>query len=425
MDSWSRINNALIEEVEGRAVSAPKHPDLKNTLPTYREIIDYSGDRFGPNAIYNNKREYYLGKMNDNLGQIYIEVDMVVQSRVKGFDVSSTPLWVFSEIELRTRGSAHVPQIITPAYSQMRVDEEDGGNMTIIDHGITIPASFNDSTPSVFTQRAANFVVPLYFFFSETTNTWLKTRGMEEMSIRLTTNSSALKMGLTNPNGAPAVVLASLTYKIKALFQDVNNANLNDSLSNTVKNIPRSIYGSYNIFREESTVIAPGKTNHRMRLMNPNPSFVIHCYLSNNTDSFQIKNMKIQIAGNNYLDLDYRMNYQRYRAHKKKFIPGAAFSYWWAYYGDRTTDSGLITCSKADNMSPMFLELDFLKAVPAVNDAAGTGETTLEVFWEYRTDYMLDDMGNWTTDVPNSIYNAPTVEGVAPFGQYPVAGNAV
>lgn len=427
MDSWSRINNALIAEVEGRAVAAPKDPDLKNTLPTYREIIDYSGDRFASNAIYNNKREYYLGKMNDNLGQIYIEVDMVVQSREKGFNVmGDMPLWVFSEIELRTKGSAQVPQIITPAYTQMRVDEEDGGNLWIIKEGMSVdPNSFNQTNPSgVSTQRLVNFLVPLYFFFSETTNTWLKTRGMEEMSIRLTTNSSAEKMGLTNPGGVPAVVLASLTYKIKALFQDVNNANLNDSLSNTVKNIPRSIYGGYNIFREQSTVIAPGKTNHRMRLMNPNPSFVIHAYLSNNTSSFQIKNMKIQIAGNNYLDLDYRMNYQRYRGHKNKFVRSAAFSYWWAYYGDRTTDSGLITCSKADNMSPMFLELDF-EGVPAVDDAAGTGETTLEVFWEYRTNYMLDDMGNWTTDVPNSIYNAPTVEGVAPFGQYPVAGNAV
>ena len=431
MDSWSRINNPLIAEVESRAVPAPKDPDLKNTLPTYREITDYSGDRFGPDTIHNNKREYYLGKINDNLAQMYIEVDIQVATRDEGFAViPEMPLWIFSEIELRTRGSPHVVQVITPAYSQMRFDEEDGGNLEIIKAGITVDSSFYEPDFIFDSERKAKFIIPLYLFFSETTNTWLKTRGMEEMSIRLTTNSSAPKMGMTNPDigsppvATPAVVLASLTYKIKALFQDVNNANLNDSLLNTVKKIPKSIYGGYNIFREETTVIAPGKTNHRMRLMNPNPSFVIHAYLSNNTDSFQIKNMKIQIAGNNYLDLDYRMNYQRYTGRKKKFVFGAAFSYWWAYYGDRTTDSGLITCSKSDNMSPMFLELDF-PVVPAVDDATGTGETTLEVFWEYRTDYSLDDMGNWKVDVPNSIYNGLSVEGIAPYGQFPVVGNTV
>ena len=427
MDSWSRINNPLIAEVESRAVAAPKDPDLKNTLPTYREITDYSGDRFGPDTIYNNKREYYLGKINDNLGQMYIEVDMEAATRSAGFSANEDmPLWVFSEIELRTRGSPHVVQVITPAYSQMRFDEEDGGNEFIIKQGLSIDNSFYLANANLLFKRKTNFIIPLYFFFSETTNTWLKTRGMEEMSIRLTTNSSSPKMGITYPGVAGPVVLSSLTYKIKALFQDVNNANLNDSLLNTVKKIPRSIYGGYNIFREETTVIAPGQTNHRMRLMNPNPSFAIHAYLSNNAASFQITNMKIDIAGNNYLDLNYRMNYQRYTGHKRKFkgTGGAAFSYWWAYYGDRTTDSGLITCSKSDNMSPMFLELDF-PAVPALNDAAGRGETTLEVFWEYRTNYSLDDMGNWKVDVPNSIYNGLSVEGIAPYGQFPVVGNTV
>lgn len=426
MDSWSRINNPLIAEVEGRAVLAPKDPDLKNTLPTYREITDYSGDRFGPDTIYNNKREYYLGKINDNLGQMYIEVDMEAETRSEGFKAEETPLWVFSEIELRTRGSPHVIQTITPAYSQMRVDEEDGGNEFIIKHGLTIGGSFYQTNATPGYVRKTNFIVPLYFFFSETTNTWLKTRGMEEMSIRLTTNSSSPKMGITTVGGTGGgpVVLSSLTYKIKALFQDVNNANLNDSLLNTVKKIPRSIYGGYNIFREESTVIAPGKTNHRMRLMNPNPSFAIHCYLSNNSYSLQITNMKIDIAGNNYLDLNYRMNYQRYTGYKKKFVSNAAFSYWWAYYGDRTTNSGLITCSKSDNMSPMFLELDFTE-VPALNNANEHGETTLEVFWEYRTNYSLDDMGNWKVDVPNSVYNGLSVEGIAPYGQFPVVGNTV
>lgn len=422
MDSWSRINNPLIADVESRAVAAPKDPDLKNTLPTYREITDYSGDRFGPDTIFNNKREYYLGKINDNLGQMYIEVDMVVEEIIDDFLViPEMPLWIFSEIEFRTRGSPHVVQVITPAYSQMRFDEEDGGNLEIIKEGITVKADFFANNPAG-PERRAKFIIPLYLFFSETTNTWLKTRGMEEMSIRLTTNSSSAKMGITEPDGLFNIELASLTYKIKALFQDVNNANLNDSLSNTVKKIPKSIYGGYNIFREETTVIAPGKTNHRMRLMNPNPSFVIHAYLSNNISSTQITNMKIDIAGNNYLDLDYRMNYQRYTGRKKKFVFGAAFSYWWAYYGDRTTNSGLVTCSKSDNMSPMFLELEF-PPVPVVEDY--TGETTLEVFWEYRTNYSIDDMGNWTTDVPNSIYNGLSVEGIAPYGQFPVVGNTV
>ena len=381
MESWSRLKNELIKTIDTQASQPRENPVLKNTLKTLVEIP--ISTELGGGPVYGRRARFNLGRRFDGLAQLYIKCVMTTPATEDAFTCEpGLATRIFDEVSIRTLGSDSILAVIKPEYSFMRADEYVGTPLeSRYEVALSPPASFNESTTPSDVVRIATVFLPLSFWFSETPNTFLNTRNIEELCVFIRTNADQGSMGMPN------MYFEKAEFSLFCLYQDTNNSSLNSELKNSVKQgLPRTIKGSYDTFFEERVSVSIDQKSQKLLCRCPFPAFALHAVLLDplTQKRTNINRMKLSVNGVQFLDLDYRINFQNYALFNKGYVESEAFSYWVSIQKDRSVDSGLITCSIGDNMAPFFMEVFF--------DGPSTA-SELITFWEYRTNFSVGETG--------------------------------
>jgi hypothetical protein len=365
MQSFSLIKNALMQEIDSNAVEIQPPKPLKNTLKTLVKISNPKN--FSTGVLYNKRFTFDIPKEYDNLSQLYIKATLSTNSTASTVETYLAAK-LLREINLRTKQGT-ILQTILPFYTHMRIDEIYGSELyNCIAQGTEPDITFASGSPTCF--------IPLFYFFSESLYTSLSTRSLEPLEIECLTNFDKGTMGLS-------VDLTSATFELYALYHDENTSSAITDKSYTLKHdIPKHLYGSYNIFQEDSQVVLATSTTARLLLRCPFPLFALHASLvAADSTRTLIKTMKLTVGGVEILNMDYRINYQNFGNHNS-FLENGTTSYFFSRNKARDADSGLIVFSKS--MFPCYLDVTF--------DALAA-DSTLNIFEEIRTHFEISPEG--------------------------------
>ena len=364
MESFALLKNNLIAKTDMNSKNTSLSRPLKNTLKTLVKIP--ISQVFTTGGIYSKKFVVDIPRQYDNLSQLYIKCYLSTGSVASTVETSFASK-IFKKIVLRTKKGTEL-QTITPEYSQARIDENFGTELyTHLNIGIEPDATFLSGDPTC--------VVPLFFYFSESENTFLNTRDLEQLELEAILNVSKESMGMS-------VDLSSASFELYALYHDENTSNKFSDQILTKKSVINSISGSFNIFNEDSLICSTGTTSARLLLRCPHPLYVLHLSLVNATSArAQITSVKLSVGNNTLIEFDYRMNYQNY-GKSKSFVETGTVSLFFSKLKDRTVDSGLVTFSK--EMFPCYLDVTF---------SSLDADYTLNAFEEYRTNYTVSKIG--------------------------------
>jgi hypothetical protein len=366
MQSFALIKNALMSEIDRKSQEVKPPVPMKNTLKT---LIKIPSVKIFTSSIYNKKFAFDIPREYDNLSQLYIKCTLSTGSVASTVETYLATR-ILSNISLQTKQGT-VLQKITPAYSHMRIDEIYGSSLYNC-----IAPSLDPEVSSPFLTADPVVFVPLFLFMSESVYTSLSTRSLEPLELECRINSSFAAMGLSAD-------LTSATFELYALYHDENtSSNITDKLYTEKPNIERSLYGSYNIFQEDTITILSGQTSGRMLLRCPFPLFALHASLEAADASRNlIKTMKLTVGGVVILDLDYRINYQNFGT-AQSFLETGTTSYFFSKNKERDFDSGLIVFSRS--MYPCYLDVTF--------DTLSS-DCTLNIFEEIRTHFDVTEEG--------------------------------
>lgn len=384
MESFSLIDNALMSIIDKNSQEPPRPLDLKNTLKTLVTIQPLN--TYSTGTIYNKKFTFDIPREYDNLSNLYIKCYLSTGSVTVTPETGFSPK-IFKEVTLRTKKGTTL-QTITPSYTGARLDSLYGSELyTAISVGLQPDGAGN------FSDGIETCFVPLFFFFSEGLETSLNTRCLEQLELECVTNDNTGLLGLGSTD------LTSATFELFALYHDINNSSKITDFSYTNKiNVPKYLFGSYNCFQEDVTVISTGSTRARLLLRCPFPTFAIHVTLiANDSTQTQINTLRLNIAGRDLVNLDYRINYQMY-GFTSSFLESGTFTYFFSRNKTRNSDSGLITFSKS--MFPCYLDVTF----PALSS-----DSSLIVLSEYRTQFNVNLKGEIslnTSDMPGTLQQA-------------------
>lgn len=395
MNSWKLIDNELINTVDKKSSFFPeKEKSLKNSLKTVvKKQISYS---LNSNSIYSRKFVVDIPKEYDFLSQAY------VKATLGNGTLSETPepflgARIFKKIYLRTKNGT-VLQELTPEYTLNRIDELQNTPLyRWTEVGCEPQTNFSDGN--------VELVIPLFFYFSESQLSFFRTRPLEQCELEFEVNDTAGNMGMTT-------TLTSASFEFYFKYFDTDDSSRAMNQLDTVKNsslnykIPKYLYGSFNIFREDEKTVLAGSTTTRLLLRCPNPTFALHVSLVNSSGKFkQIKNLKIVTGGVDLVDMDYRVNYDLFN-NKQSFGGVGTTTLWFSKNKSRTEDSGLIVFSKA--MHPSYLELEF--------DSLDS-DYILKTYCEHRTLFAVSEQGfiNFSTDFEGSLMDQMNTENSASF----------
>lgn len=366
MDPFSRINNNFIKFTESQSVKNRSRPQpLSNSLKTLISTEYYT--QSGSEAIYDRKRTLDIPKNYDHMSQIFLKFTLstgLAAATIETFLATK----IMKSIRILSAQGTEL-QRITPRYSQARIDQTYmTPNYSWYQLCVENQGEFADGDVTC--------ILPLFTFFSENPNTFLPTKKLEQLKLELITNDNSAAMGI-NQN------LTLLTTEIYVTYHNVNNSSRNDDIVYMNKpGIPKQLYGSYNMYEEETTTCLTGSTSKIVLLKCPHAVFSLNLALVDaNSNRKQIKNVRMKIGNSEFLNLDYRMNFQMY-GDQSGFLENGSFSYFVDKEKNRTVPSGLLTFSK--EFYPCYLTVEF--------DALAT-DYTLYIFNEVHTLYNISDNG--------------------------------
>ena len=387
MDSFSLMNNALINTIDDRAVQSTLSMPVRNSLKTMVKIDPFLTTT-GSETLYGKRILFDIPRQYDNLSQLYLKCTVSTGASASTVE-SYFSTKIFKYIRIKTKKGT-VLQTITPEYTQERLDELYFSPLySQIAASVEPNVTFALGDPVVF--------VPLFLFFSDNISNFLKTRSLENLELECIVNDDAGSMGMS-------ASITSGSYQLYCLFHDENSSSAINDLSFTKKQrLPDYLVGSYEIFQEDKILCLSGSTEQKLLLRCPHPSYVLHISLiaSDSTRS-QVETVQIDIQGKRFYDMDYRANYQMY-GKQVAFLENGTTSIFFSKNKDRSVDSGLITFS--EQMYPSYLTVTF---------SGLSQDHTLHVFEEHRTNFKVKDNGDillsidevpGTLDTQNSLNN--------------------
>jgi hypothetical protein len=370
MQNFQLMKNDLIAAIDKFAVKdrVPLY-DLQNTLKTVKKVKPVPSDR----SIYNSKMTFSIPRQYNNLAQAFIKCTLTTVGAA--LPKSELGTRIFKQIVLQTRNGT-ILQDIRPLYSLTRIDElTDSPTYNYVQNAIDPEGDFEDNSVTLF--------LPVFSFFSDSPNSFLATRLLEPLELLCYTNISKESMGLETD-------LTATSFELHLVYHDSPETKAFESKTGAdlfyKDSLPSQLVNSYDVFYEDITPVLTGATTVRVLLRNYNPSYVMHMALVDPTTQSmqQIKSFKLIMAGEEVVDMDYRMNFSTY-GNEVSVVDMSTLSYWFSKEKCRLSSSGLIEFS--DSFFPTYLELTF--------DALGS-EYDLNVFFEHLTNIQVSKTGTLT-----------------------------
>lgn len=382
MESFTLMDNSVINKINESSV-VPKRPDnIENTLKTVVKVNNYNSPGF---SIYGSKHRFNIPKEFDNLSQLYIKC--YIKTAFNSAVDNQFAAKIFKRMKLKTKNEVEL-QTITDVYTIKRLDGLQNTTLiTKINQGLQPNTVGFPSTFTFLAFTEATCVVPLFFFFSELINEELNTRNYEQLELECIVNDDKESMGME-------FNIASFRAELICNYHDVNTSS---SISDMIiyKQFPRPLYGCYNIFEEDIVTVSSGSTSIKVLLRCPFPTFAIHLTLKR-PDSKQtlVRTFKLQIRNNTVVETDYRLNYEM-NSENDSYLESGGFSHFFNKDHKRCYDSGLVTFSK--EMYPAYATIGF---------EALDGDHVLTILNEYRSVHKIDDYGRIypnSSDKPGSL----------------------
>ena len=369
MESFASINNALIASIDSSAkTEITLDSPLKNTLKTLVKIVPSAF--YNSNEIYNKSFSFDIPRTYNELSQLYIKCYLSTNSAVAALiDEPFFSTKIFKKISIRTKQGVTL-QTITPSYTYPRSCALiDSANWSFIEANMQ-PSSLDFSAAEV------TCVVPLFFFFSESVNSFLQTRLLESLEIYCETNDGFLSMGMD-------ISFTTARYELYACYHDTDTSSAIFDKSYTNKmGLFRTLKHTYDVFEEDKLVVASGSTSARLLLRCNYPVFAMHIELRNAVSNIAIINtVELEIRGNKFLTFDKDINYEF--STNTEGNHASALTLWFSKLKSRVVDSGFIIFS--GDMFPSYLNLTFDELLAA--------DYTLTVLCEYRSKFDVDETG--------------------------------
>lgn len=401
MDRFTLMRNSLIEKTDNEAVESRNvlNP-LKNTLKTVIEKKPLRNDT----TIYNRKIHFDIPREYNNLAQLYVKCELT-------WDVSTTPesllgCKIFKDIILRDKVTRTKLFHIKPEYSVLRTAQLYG---TPLFDRISLGAEVGSITGGT----PVTIFVPIYCFFSEGVDYFLKTRYLNPMELECIVNESSSDMGV----GGLSQNLSSAEYSLFCLFFDTNEPSKLSDLPIINDIYPwKKIKGSYDVFYEDDKTCAIGSNEQTLLLRCPHPTFSINCSLINETSNKKgINSFELIVGGVTVVSINYKMNYTMF-GNEISYLDQPDFSYFISKEKSRSVDSGLLVFN--GSMSPAYIKVTYDTITEEEN-----GPFILKTFCEYRTDFDVSEKGaiNISTDrnIPEQYSNYKILQypnsGTGPF----------
>jgi len=367
MQNFQLIDNNFIKSVEALAITKREEPrPLTNSLKTLVKTFSYQQE--GLNNVYGQRKSIKIPRDYNFLSQIFVKFTLSTGAVASDVD-SYFATKIMKYIRLTT-STGNVLQTITPRYSQARIDQMYGNpNWSWMSLCIEPDATFASGEVTC--------ILPLSLFFSEDPNCFLNTRQLEQLELEFVTNDGRGYMGMSQN-------LISIGVEVFSTYHNTYETSRNDDFTYTIKGgmMPKTLYGSYNMYEEDNQTCLAGTTSKTFLLNCPNPVFTLNLALvDSNSNRAEIKTLKLKVGNDEFLNIDYRMNFQIY-GRQSGYLENGTFTYFFDKEKSRTTPSGLITFSKA--FYPCYATIEF-DALP--------GNYTLYTFEEYRTRYDVKDDG--------------------------------
>ena len=379
MQNFQLIDNTFINAVDSLSIKEPvTEKPLTNSLKTLVKTFDYQ--QISNNGIFGRQQTIKIDRSYNYLSQIFLKFTVSTGGVTAIADpYFATKLLKYIRI-VTTQGT--VLQTITPEYSQSRIDQLYGNpNYSWCALGIEPDTDFSTD---------ATCVLPLFLFCSEGPNSFLETRKLEQLELELTTNDTSDLMGISE-------TITSIQVEVFSTYHNTSDTNKLDDFTYTVKpGMSKQLYRSYDMYSEEKMAVLTGATSVKVLLKCPHPLFTLNMKLVDaNANNAQIKTVKLKVGNDEFLNMDYRMNFQMY-GEQSGFLENGTFTYFFGKTKKRDVPSGLITFSK--DFYPCWATIEF--------DALAT-DCVLHTFEEYYTNFMIADTGTikLSTDV---IMKLPT-----------------
>lgn len=367
MESFSLINNPLIASIDTSAkTEITLDNNLKNTLKTLVKINP--SVFYNSNEIYNKSFSFDIPRTYNELSQLYIKCFLSTNEEVAVVSTTFFSTKIFKKIVIRTKQGITL-QTINPTYTYQRACALYGSsNWSFIENNMQ-PSSLDFSDSEVYC------VVPLFFFFSESVNSFLQTRMLESLELYCETNNDFTSMGMD-------IALTSARYELFACYHDTDTSSAIFDKSYTTKfGLFKTLKHTFDIFEEQNVVVATGSTSARLLLRCNYPIFAMHIELrANNSDIAVVKTVELEIKGNKFLTFDRDINYEF--STNTEGLYDSGLTLWFSKLKSRIIDSGFIIFS--GSMFPSYLNLTF-DALPS--------DYTLTVLCEYRTQFDVDSTG--------------------------------
>lgn len=368
MESWLKIKNALFDTAFETRSDVPSKS--KNTLKTFQKVDSSKTIT----DVYQKTVSLRIPRNYDNLSQLYLKITL--SSNLRAITVApALASRIFKSIRLETRQGLTIADQ-SPVYAMRRYIENFlNGKFTAMSEGMDLDSTFAANLyPSL--------VIPLWFFFSEHEDYFLKTRSLEELQLTMVFNDSADLMGLSGSFDSAQIDLFGCWYDTPETDK------VNDFIF-TEKTPKYVLPNTYSIYRETPLTLAAGSTSAKVLLRGPNPFYALHAGLWNKTTHkyINIKRFVLTVKGTTLVDIDYRMNWEHLNDNSAYF-EDSVFSYFFSKYRDRKFMSGLMMASQG--MFPVYATFYF-------DALANESELFTEV--EIRNKFEVDAKGFISEDL--------------------------
>ena len=280
MRSYQQFNNYFVKNDSA----------LERTYNTTdSHIIGSSTTDFNKTHIIDIPREY------DNLAQINLKLSLTTDAD----NSNRSSYWackIFKEIRLQCKRNKSVLQTIYPEYTLARIYSSSAEQKAQIEEAIDPVPAFNTLTP------ASTLYIPLFFWFSESPELFLRTRHLEQLELVLITNDDEASMGL----------VGNLTINsIEARMRFVEQREQPEFKGGRIL--------ASDIYREKIQTMAIGDITKEILLQNPYPSYLMILLVEStdaSKDRVNVDNFKIKTRGSEWINIDRREDFKLYSSKK-------------------------------------------------------------------------------------------------------------
>lgn len=329
---------------------------LRQQLP-YSFPVEFTANPHGRKGIFDCE------KTIDKMAQTYLLVDYTIQPNATADRKLVAPYLgfkTFSDIMFGTRATKVDLMTLKPVYNIWQYERLKGYQIyTALEKGMAVPDDF-------LTTGRCTLKVPLFMFYSESKDSFMPIRNLEDLQLTFFT-ASVEDVGMwlydtTDPEDPVPISLIPLTsLKVSLVQESFNRAesNLAQFENGTDISISKSIKNSYNVFYEDTVLLKAGSTSHSILLRCPFPLPVVVAFIYNQKNRYKINKYSIKVR-NSYLDKDVNLEtdyslYDKFSGYQESMY----MNRWMNESREILGGDGLITWSAQDNMSPATLDITY------------------------------------------------------------------